>query len=205
MSETRLSVVTEGVLDTIEQILATRCCTVEDAIRASGISVATYYKHANEEIRARMARAQAAGKLALLSVAVNGAIGGKKVKEVRVLKVVKRDENGNTIQGADGNDILEVSTVTEVERELPPDPKVALNLLRARFPEEFAPINRVDSKKVVGDGQIDKSGSPVRPENLGETLDMILGSDGTWMPDIEFAKPDPIEQPILPVDEDEPL
>jgi hypothetical protein len=142
----------------------------ETAAAMVGISLTTFYRWSRiREVGERFRMAAAEGRFNLETVATKGATQGFVTTEKRTTR--KPDENGG----------MEVTEEIEIIRQLPPDLKTAVALLRARYPEEYGNINRVDTQKFgTQKDQIDRDGTPEKIENPKDVLDMILKGDGSY-------------------------
>lgn len=121
-----------------------------------------------------IARAKAQSKMNLVGAATTTATKGYKVKdEIKTFKKIQLPD-GSMSEGMVCVDIKEIT------REIPPDGKVAIQLLKARFPEEFGDIRRIDLTKIGHESQVDLESIPTMKDSPKQVLDMILNGDGTY-------------------------
>lgn len=156
---------TEEVLSAIADMLSMNI-SEPDASVAAGITYKTFQKWCRDpEIYDRMSQAKAKGKASLIQALHKSAATGFVIHETRTTILPDNTQ-----------------TTTFIEKEVPPDHRATMAMLRARFPEEYSHVNRLDAKKVggLGTGQIDKDVIPSATENPRALLEMVLDGEGKY-------------------------
>lgn len=180
----------EEQISTMEMLLESGV-SEKDACIAVGISLTSFSRYKQDPvILDRVQRAKLRSKADLIRVAHVAATKGFKIKEKITTEV--------PVENPDGSTTLQVAKIVTIEKELPPDMKANNALLKARFPEEFGNINRLDMKKIGSAGQVDQEGQPMEIANPMEALDLILKGNSYVLPELtesELPPEAPIEIP----------
>jgi hypothetical protein len=145
---------------------------VPEACAKVGIDKTTYYRwiRAHEDFRQAVTEAMARHKVELLQSWTKAGRDGHRSTETRT----RTYREG-------GKDITETEVI---ERHLAPDWRAAQAMLRARHPEEYGHVNRIDFRRIGGSEQIDAGEAPGRPTDPENLINMILAGD-TYVPEAE--------------------
>lgn len=180
---TRQQLLASGIIDTIEKALEEGATEAEASI-AAGINpkskkLARYRKI--PEVLERFAIAKAKSKVNLVRAVNRIATKGSVVREVRENYETRPIDPNNP----DGPKEQQLTSSTVTTKEIPPDGKVAIQLLKVSYPEEFGDVRRVDMKKIGSAQQVDLESAPTVMDNPKGVIDMFLNGDGQYVPDVD--------------------
>lgn len=171
-----LSQMTSGVIETIEKALE-EGATESEAALAAGISPKSKLFHRikkQHDILQRFASAKVRAKTNLIQSVNRLATKGCTVTEIR--------NHRQVVEKEDGSKVLELTGSMEIIKEIPPDAKAAIQLLKITYPEEFGDIRRVDLKKLGSAQQVDLESIPSVVEEPKKIIEMFLNGDGSYIP-----------------------
>lgn len=168
----------------------------KDAASAVGMSKSTLARYKTDPVLLdRIERAKYRSKGDLIATIHKIGTKGQKVREVVVTE--------EPVLQPDGSFQMSVTKKTTIDKEVPADYRAAMALLKARFPEDFGNINRLDMRKIGSAGQVDQDRDPNIIEDPKRQLEMILNGNGIYeaLDDEIDTMPEPV--PIQTLDDEE--
>lgn len=183
-----LVITSTGIIETIEKCLEQGALESEAAIAAGINPRGGLFRRMKRspEVVERFAAAKARSKINLVRAVHIAATEKVVVKEIR--------NQSEVFELGDGSRVLRQTGQLEIIKELPPNPDIALKVLKATYPEEFGDVRRVDMKKIGNAQQVDLDRDVKKVDNAKQVIDMFLAGDGSFVPELDIIEEDDDEE-----------